>query len=67
MLQGSRDPFGKRDEVVARQDVTLHAELHWLEGGDHDLKPLRSLGSTQQALIAEAAAKAAGFIACHSH
>lgn len=62
VLQGSRDPFGKREEVTARQDVTLHAELHWLEGGDHDLKPLRSLGTTQQDLITEAAGKAHRFM-----
>lgn len=62
VLQGSRDPFGKREEVMARRDVTFHAELHWLEGGDHDLKPLRSQGTTQQALISKAAGEAYRFM-----
>lgn len=65
VLQGSRDPFGKREEVMACQNVTLHAELHWLEGGDHDFKPLRSLGTTQQALITKAAGEAGRFMMGH--
>ena len=62
VLQGSRDPFGKRDEVSGRPDVPSYIDLHWLEGGDHDLKPPRSTGTTQQALIREAAGVANSFM-----
>lgn len=38
IFQGTRDPFGTRDEVAAYALAPAVA-LHWLEDGDHDLKP----------------------------
>jgi predicted alpha/beta-hydrolase family hydrolase len=42
VVQGTRDEFGTRDEV---QDYPLAAaiELLWLEDGDHDLKPRKTI------------------------
>ena len=38
ICQGTRDPFGTRDEV-ARYPLSPSTELFWLEDGDHDFKP----------------------------
>ncbi len=61
ICQGTRDPFGKPDEV-ARYGLPATIQLHWLEGGDHDFKPLKRSGCTQAELIAEAAEQVGRFI-----
>ncbi|MFW8637501.1 alpha/beta family hydrolase [Cribrihabitans pelagius] len=38
ICQGSRDPFGTREEV-AGYGLSQSITLKWLEDGDHDLKP----------------------------
>jgi len=62
VVQGTRDPFGTRDEV-AGYDLPSVARLHWLEDGDHDWKPRRASGLTQAALIDQGAAAIAAFLA----
>ena len=42
IVQGTRDGFGTRDEV-AEYDLAPGIELSWLEDGDHDLKPRKSV------------------------
>ncbi|SFB71628.1 hypothetical protein SAMN05428997_101432 [Bosea sp. CRIB-10] len=42
VTQGTRDEFGTRDEVSA-YTLSPQIELLWLEDGDHDLKPRKSL------------------------
>lgn len=42
IVQGTRDPFGTRDEVES-YDLARTIELLWLEDGDHDLKPRKSV------------------------
>lgn len=42
IVQGTRDPFGTRDEVPS-YDLSPSIELFWLEDGDHDLKPRKSV------------------------
>ena len=42
IVQGTRDGFGTRDEV-AGYDLAPGIELSWLEDGDHDLKPRKSV------------------------
>jgi len=37
-VQGSRDPFGTRDELRPVVDACQNARLHVVEGGDHSLK-----------------------------
>lgn len=42
ICQGTRDEFGTRDEVV-NYALSRAVELLWLEDGDHDLKPRKSV------------------------
>jgi uncharacterized protein len=42
ICQGTRDEFGTREEV-AGYDLSERIELLWLEDGDHDLKPRKSV------------------------
>jgi len=44
ICQGTRDEFGTRDEV-AGYTLSDRIELLWLEDGDHDLKPRKSVSS----------------------
>lgn len=64
VVQGTRDPFGTRDEV-AGYALPGCAELHWLEDGDHDWKPRRASGRDQAGLIAEGARRIAEAMAAH--
>lgn len=47
IFQGTRDPFGKPD---ALSDTTYSSSvmIHWLEDGDHDLKPRVRSGLLQE-------------------
>lgn len=65
IIQGERDPFGRRDEV-ATYTLPAHVNVEWLATGDHDFKPLRASGYDQGGLIRQAAHKAAAFIQAHS-
>ncbi len=64
VVQGTRDPFGTREEVrgYALPDC---AALYWLEDGDHDWKPRRASGRDQTALIEEGAAAIAAAMSPH--
>ena len=42
ICQGTRDPFGTKDEVPA-YGLPAGIRLLWLEDGDHDLKPRKSI------------------------
>jgi uncharacterized protein len=42
IVQGTRDEFGTPDEV-ATYDLSDCIEMLWLEDGDHDLKPRKSI------------------------
>ena len=42
ICQGTRDPFGMREEVKG-YDLSPAIELLWLEDGDHDLKPRKKI------------------------
>jgi hypothetical protein len=46
ICQGTRDPFGTRDEV-GHYKLSAVIELSWLEDGDHDFKPRKKSGLTQ--------------------
>lgn len=48
VFQGTRDAMGSYEEVINyRLSESVH--LHWLEDGNHDLKPRKASGMTQQA------------------
>lgn len=42
ICQGTRDPFGTKDEVPA-YGLPASIRVLWLEDGDHDLKPRKSI------------------------
>jgi uncharacterized protein len=46
ILQGSRDPFGKPEEV-AQYKLPRSIRLKWLEDGDHSFKPRVRSGRTE--------------------
>ena len=47
IVQGTRDPFGNRDEV-AGYGLSNAIRIHWLEDGDHDFKPRKASGHTRE-------------------
>lgn len=61
IVQGTRDPFGKPEEVCG-YPLGERVRVTWLESGDHDLRPLRKSGTTQEHLIEAAACEAAAFV-----
>lgn len=62
IFQGTRDPFGRPGELAQRPGLPEQVFVHWLEGGDHDLRPLKKQGLDPDALIEEAAVQAAAFV-----
>lgn len=42
IVQGTRDPFGTREEVASYK-LSRAIEILWLEDGDHDLKPRKAV------------------------
>lgn len=62
VLQGTRDPFGTRDEVESYV-LPANVRVTFLEDGEHDWKPRKASGLTQQQLIDRAAAEIAAFMA----
>ena len=42
ICQGTRDPFGTREEV-AGYALSARIEILWLEDGDHDLRPRKGV------------------------
>jgi predicted alpha/beta-hydrolase family hydrolase len=46
ILQGERDPFGRRKEVEA-YSLSPRIEVQWLPSGDHSFKPTRSSGLSE--------------------
>ncbi|MGP4842662.1 alpha/beta family hydrolase [Marinobacter sp. 1Y8] len=71
IAQGTRDPFGKHDEVthhLAEQAlVSPPLTVAWLESGEHDFKPTKASGYVQKDLIESAAKEAASWMRMVSH
>jgi predicted alpha/beta-hydrolase family hydrolase len=53
ILQGTRDPFGGRDEI-AKLKLPKTIRVHWLEDGEHSFKPRKASGRTEEQNLAEA-------------
>lgn len=47
ILQGERDPFGRREEV-AEYKLSRSITVEYLPDGDHDLKPRKASGRTRE-------------------
>ncbi len=61
ICQGTRDPFGTRDDV-ASYTLSPTIELLWLEDGNHSLEPRRASGLTVQDNWNRAMDRVTGFI-----
>ena len=53
IVQGTRDPFGRPEEVDGFR-LSDAIRFAWLEDGDHSFRPRKSSGRTEQQNIAEA-------------
>ena len=54
IVQGTRDPLGSVDDVQS-YNLPPHIRIDWLTSADHDFKPLKRSGLTQQQCIVQAA------------
>ena len=61
IVQGTRDPFGTREEV-AGYELSPAIRVVWLEDGDHSFKPRKSSGNTEAGHLAAAVEEVAGFV-----
>jgi predicted alpha/beta-hydrolase family hydrolase len=61
IVQGTRDPFGTREEV-ASYSLSAAIEVEWMEDGDHSLKPRKKSGRTLEDNLAEAVDAIVSFI-----
>ncbi len=61
ILQGTRDPFGGPEEV-AGYGLAPTLRVHWLEDGDHSLKPRKRSGFTHEGHLQNAADEIAAFL-----
>ncbi len=60
-LQGTRDPFGRREEV-AGYSLSPSIRIEWLPDGDHSLKPRAASGATENGNIFQAVDVATAFL-----
>ena len=61
ILQGERDVMGDK-EHVASYSFKKNVEIRWFSGGDHDLKPLKSIGISHEEYLSKASLCIAKFI-----
>jgi predicted alpha/beta-hydrolase family hydrolase len=61
IVQGTRDPFGNREEVK-RYRLSPAVRVHWLEDGNHDFTPRKASGRTAEQNWQEAIAEVAAFV-----
>ena len=62
ILHGTRDPFGKPEEIDA-YGLPPSIRVQYVEDGDHSFKPRVRSGRTLEQNLEEAVATAAGFVA----
>lgn len=65
IVQGTRDPFGTREEV-ASYSLSRAIEIKWIDDGDHDLKPRRTMGHSPEGGLIAAADAVAAFISANT-
>ena len=61
ICQGTRDPFGTKQEVES-YPLSKNIRMHWLESGDHDFRPEKGAGITAKENLRSAADAVAAFI-----
>ena len=62
ICQGSRDPFGTKEDVLGYR-LSPKIELHWLEDGDHDFRPRKASGLTAGGNMEAATERVAAWVA----
>lgn len=62
ICQGTRDPMGDHDSVAALP-LLKKIRLHWADDGDHDLKPRKASGRTNDQNLTAALDAATQFLA----
>jgi uncharacterized protein len=62
ICQGTRDPFGTREEIETYK-LSKAIELHWLESGDHDFRPRKESGVTAKENVSSAVDAVSAWIA----
>ncbi len=62
LVQGTRDPFGSRDDVE-RYVLSPQIRLAWIEDGDHSFKPRARSGRSQDDALGEAVDHVRTFLA----
>jgi len=62
IVQGTRDAFGTREDVLGYR-LSPAIRVTWLEDGDHSWKPRASSGRTESQNMAEALTAIRGFLA----
>lgn len=62
IVQGTRDPFGS-PAAVGGYALSASIRLHWLEDGDHDLKPRKASGRSHEESLEEAVEAVTDFLA----
>ena len=62
ILQGTRDSFGRPDDV-AQYNLSPKIRVAWIEEGDHSFKPTKRSGRTEAQNLTEAIAQVKCFIA----
>jgi predicted alpha/beta-hydrolase family hydrolase len=62
IVQGTRDAFGSREEVLGYR-LSSRIRLAWIGGGDHSFKPPARSGRTEAENLAEAVTRVTEFLA----
>lgn len=65
IFQGSRDSMGNEAEV-AGYPLSGQVQLHWLPDGDHDLKPRKASGYSQEQHLATVISQVKEIIECRT-
>ena len=61
ICQGTRDPFGTREDVETYR-LSKKIRVHWLESGDHDFRPAKGASVTAKQNLGSAADAVAGWV-----
>ena len=61
IVQGTRDPFGSREEVLEYR-LSERVRIVWIEDGDHSLRPRARSGRMEAENLAQAVAAVSGFL-----
>lgn len=65
ICQGTRDPFGRKEEV-SNYNLSRAIQIEWLPDGDHGFRPRKSSGRTEGGNLSLAAEAVVRFVRHHS-